>query len=127
MFLLMPSTLSLVFWMYVAWKNSVTPVTILTISNLLSLSVTSLYQIGWEFVLRWIVFYVFYPVTVPGMILLSTCGLYPCGAWVGMEGDDEEEDENYAKGMQLLEYIGINPWLLSLYHCNYKMLTMLMF
>ena len=28
----MPSILSLVFWMYVAWKNSVTPVTILTIS-----------------------------------------------------------------------------------------------
>ena len=75
---------------------------------------TTLYQIGWEFVLRWIVFYVFYPVTVPGMVLLSACGLYPCGAWVGMEGDDEEEDENYAKGMQLLEYIGINPWILSL-------------
>ena len=52
------------------------------------------------------------------MILLSACGLYPCGAWVGMEGDDEEEDENYAKGMQLLQYIGINPWILPLWLQN---------
>ena len=110
----MPSILSLVFWMYVAWKNSVTPPLPLTLQSVPHCDLTTLYQIGWEFVLRWIVFYVFYPVTVPGMVLLSACGLYPCGAWVGMEGDDEEEDENYAKGMQLLEYIGINPWILPL-------------
>ena len=41
-----------------------------------------------------------------------------------MEGDDEEEDENYAKGMQLLQYIGITP---GYYHYNYRMLTVLMF
>ena len=60
----------------------------------------------------------FYPVTVPGMVLLSACGLYPCGAWVGMEGDDEKDDENYAKGMQLLEYIGITP---GYYHLSLQL------
>ena len=77
----------------------------------------ALFSAGRE-VLRLAVFAVFYPVTVPGMVLLSACGLYPCGAWVGMEGDDEEEDENYAKGMQLLQYIGITP---GYYHLSLQL------
>ena len=68
------------------------------------------------------VFFVFYPVTVPGMILLSACGLYPCG---GMDGEDEESDENFAKRLKLFEHIGINTVMLSL--LLQFMLTMLMF
>ena len=65
--------------------------------------------------LRGIAFSVFYPLTAPGMILLSTCSFYPCaGVWGGMDGDDEEKDENYAKMQKLFEHIGINPIILSL-------------
>ena len=60
------------------------------------------------------VFSLFYPVTVPGSILLSTCGLYPCARWGGMKGDEEEMDENWAKGLKVFEHIGINPVILSL-------------
>ena len=51
---------------------------------------------------------------MPGTILLSACGLYPCGDCTDMDGEDEDDDEYFAKGIELLEPIGINPVILSL-------------
>ena len=67
---------------------------------------------GW--VLRSAVFAVFYPVTVPGTILLSACGLYPCGDCTDVDGEDEDDDEYFVKGIELLEPIGINPVIFTL-------------
>ena len=65
-------------------------------------------------VLRLAVFSLFYPVTVPGTILLSACGLYPCGDCTDVDGEDEDDDEYFAKGIELLEPIGIYPVILTL-------------